>query len=77
MTSEHRASRASWMLTSIAFFVVFRRSTGYGRLRRDRLGFGARINCVTVCKLHFLLRPASLPPVAGLFTSRFGLHRLR
>jgi len=43
-------------------------------LRRDMSGSASRLYICQGCKLHFMLRPASLPPLAGLLTSRFG-HR--
>ena len=46
-------------------------------LRRDMSGSASRLSICRGCKLHFLLRPASLPPVVhGLLTSRFGLRAL-
>ena len=50
-----------------------RRSRG---LRRDMSGSASRLYLCRGCKLHFMLRPASLPPLAGLSTSRFGLRGL-
>ena len=51
-----------------------RRSRG---LRRDMSGSASRLCICRGCKLHFMLRPASLPPVVhGLSTSRFGLRDL-
>jgi hypothetical protein len=49
-------------------------------LRRGMSGSASRLWMFRGCKLHFMLRPASLPPLAGLLTSRFGylgLPRLR
>ena len=45
-------------------------------LRRDVSGSASRLFLCRGCKLHFMLRPASLPPIAGLSTSRFGLQDL-
>ncbi len=46
-------------------------------LRRDVSGSASRLFLCRGCKLHFMLRPASLPPVVhGLLTSRFGLQDL-
>ena len=46
-------------------------------LRRDMSGSASRLFLCRGCKLHFMLRPASLPPaVHGLLTSRFGLRDL-
>ena len=46
-------------------------------LRRDMSGSASRLFLCRGCKLHFMLRPASLPPVVhGLLTSRFGLQDL-
>src|SRR3990167_8234082 len=39
-------------------------------------GSASRLFMCRGCKLHFMLRPASLPPIAGLLTSRFGLRDL-
>ena len=44
-------------------------------LHRDMSGSASRLFLYRGCKLHFMLRPASLPPVVhGLLTSRFGLR---
>ncbi len=54
-----------------------RRSRG---LRRGMSGSASRLYICRGCKLHFMLRPASLPPLTGLLTSRFdprGLPRCR
>ena len=46
-------------------------------LHRDMSGSASRLCICRGCKLHFMLRPASLPPgVPGLLTSRFGLQDL-